>query len=167
MTLILSHSLFDLWYNWDILEKALHMVSTFLLLFDFHTIHLSGSNTFSEEVRKNRRISIWSKELKNSPRYSIHTTMLWSYFNFSFESQFKIHHDEYVRLNKLNQYAFPKLFFPNSFKLHCVKSARIRSYSGPYFPTFRLNTERYRVFLRIQSKCGKIRSRIIPNTNTF
>ena len=27
--------------------------------------------------------------------------------------------------------------------LHCVKSIRIRSYSGPYFPSFGLNTERY------------------------
>ena len=32
--------------------------------------------------------------------------------------------------------------------LHCVKSVRIRSYSGPYFPTFGLNTERYGVSLR-------------------
>ena len=27
--------------------------------------------------------------------------------------------------------------------LHSVKSFRIRSYSGPYFPAFGLNTERY------------------------
>ena len=26
--------------------------------------------------------------------------------------------------------------------LHCLKSVRIRSYSGPYFPVFGLNTER-------------------------
>ena len=26
---------------------------------------------------------------------------------------------------------------------HCVKSVHIRSFSGPYFPAFRLNTERY------------------------
>ena len=26
---------------------------------------------------------------------------------------------------------------------HCVKSVRIRSYSGPHFPAFGLNTERY------------------------
>ena len=26
---------------------------------------------------------------------------------------------------------------------HCVKSVRIRCYSGPYFPAFGLNTERY------------------------
>ena len=31
--------------------------------------------------------------------------------------------------------------------------------SGPYFPTFRLNTERYLLSLRIQSECGKIGTR--------
>ena len=50
---------------------------------------------------------------------------------------------------------------------HCVKRVRIRSYSGPYFPAFGLNTERYSGSLRIQSECGKIRTRIIPNTDTF
>ena len=38
----------------------------------------------------------------------------------------------------------------------CVKSVRIRRFSGQYFPAFGLNTERYRVSLRIQPKCGKI-----------
>ena len=38
---------------------------------------------------------------------------------------------------------------------HCVKSVRIRSYSGPYLS------------LRIQSECGKIRTRITSNTDTF
>ena len=28
---------------------------------------------------------------------------------------------------------------------HCMKSVRIRSFSGPYFPAFGLNTERYGV----------------------
>ena len=32
--------------------------------------------------------------------------------------------------------------------MHYVKSVRIRSYSGPYFPAFGLNTERYGVSLR-------------------
>ena len=31
-------------------------------------------------------------------------------------------------------------------------------FSGPYFPAFGLNTERYEVSLRIQSECGKIRT---------
>ena len=51
--------------------------------------------------------------------------------------------------------------------LHQVKSVHIRSYSGPYFPAFELNTERYGVSLRIQSKCRKIRTRITLNTDTF
>ena len=50
---------------------------------------------------------------------------------------------------------------------HCVKSVSIRSFSSLYFPTFGLNTERYGVFLRIQSKCGKTLTRKTPNTNTF
>ena len=50
---------------------------------------------------------------------------------------------------------------------HCVKSVGIRSYSGSYFPAFGLNMERYRVSLCIQSECGKMRTRITPNTDTF
>ena len=33
-------------------------------------------------------------------------------------------------------------------QLHCVKSVRIWSYSGPHFPVFGLNTERYSHFGR-------------------
>ena len=56
-------------------------------------------------------------------------------------------------------------------RIHCVKSARVRSYSGPHFPAFGLNTERSlysvcilcnSVSLRIQSKCGKIREKCGP-----
>ena len=32
-------------------------------------------------------------------------------------------------------------------------------FPGPYFPAFRLNTERYGISLRIQSECGKIWTR--------
>ena len=51
--------------------------------------------------------------------------------------------------------------------LHCVKSVPIRIFSGLYFPTFGLNTERYSASPRIQSECGKIRTRKTPNTDTF
>ena len=37
---------------------------------------------------------------------------------------------------------------------HCVKSVQYGVFSGPYFPSFGLNTERYFISLRIQSKCG-------------
>ena len=49
--------------------------------------------------------------------------------------------------------------FPCSYSPHCVKSVHIRSYSGPYFPAVGLNTEKYPVSLRIQSDCGKMRTR--------
>ena len=43
----------------------------------------------------------------------------------------------------------------------------IRSYSGLHFPTFELNTDRYSVFLHIQSKCGKMRTRKTLITDSF
>ena len=46
----------------------------------------------------------------------------------------------------------------NNGYIHCVKSVRIRSYSGPHFSAFRLNMEKFGVSLRIQSECGKCRS---------
>ena len=49
----------------------------------------------------------------------------------------------------------------------CVKSVRILSFSGTYLPVFGMNTERYGLFLRIQSKYGKIRTRKTQNTDTF
>ena len=49
----------------------------------------------------------------------------------------------------------------------CVKSVGIRSYSGPHFAAFGLNTDRYGASLHIQSECGKVRTRITPNTDTF
>ena len=44
-------------------------------------------------------------------------------------------------------------------RFHCVKIVQIWSFSRQYFPTFGRHTEIYRVNLRIQSKCGKIRTR--------
>ena len=52
-------------------------------------------------------------------------------------------------------------------KYHCLKNVRIQSFSGPYFPVFRLNTERHDVSLRIQSNCRTIRTKKTPNTDTF
>ena len=47
------------------------------------------------------------------------------------------------------------------------RSVGIWSYSGAYFLTFGLNPERYSVSLRIQAECGKMRTRITPNMDTF
>ena len=54
-----------------------------------------------------------------------------------------------------------------TFRLHCIKSVRIQSYSGPYFPAFGRNTESYGVSLRIQSECRKIGTRTTLNKDTF
>ena len=59
------------------------------------------------------------------------------------------------------------LFLVSNMLHHCVKSVCIGIYSGPYFPAFGLNTDRYSVSRRIQSECGKIRTRINPNMDTF
>ena len=48
-----------------------------------------------------------------------------------------------------------------------MKSVHIRSFSGPHFPEFRLNTDGYGVSLHIQFKWGKIRTGKTPNTDTF
>ena len=48
-----------------------------------------------------------------------------------------------------------------------MKSDLVRSFSGPYFPAFRLNTERFGVSFPIQSKCGEIRTRKTLSTDTF
>ena len=58
-------------------------------------------------------------------------------------------HVEKKKDEKLSYYTF------NREDLHCMKSVRIRSCSGPHFPVFGLNMERYEVSLRIQSECGK------------
>ena len=54
-----------------------------------------------------------------------------------------------------------------SLMVHYVESARIGSFSGPYFSVFELNTNRYEISVRVQSKCGKIRTRKTPNLDTF
>ena len=47
-------------------------------------------------------------------------------------------------------------FFCKRDNIHCVKSVRIRSYSGPHFPAFGLNTEKYSVNVSVfSSNAGK------------
>ena len=61
----------------------------------------------------------------------------------------------------------PTKKFKKLWRFHCVKSVCNRSFSGSLFPALGLNTERYSVSLRIQSECGKIRTRKTPNTDTL
>ena len=62
---------------------------------------------------------------------------------------------------------FLSLFFWRDYEVRALcKKCPIWSYSGRYFPAFGLNTKKYRVSLRIRSECGKMRTRINPNTNS-
>ena len=58
-------------------------------------------------------------------------------------------------------------FFNNYCIFHWVKNVRIRNHSGPYFTLFGLNTDRYSIYLRIQSECGKMRTIVTWNTDIF
>ena len=60
------------------------------------------------------------------------------------------------------------LEFSNKSEKHSLReNCPYSKYSGPHFHAFGLNTERYSVSLCIQSECGKMRTRITPNTDTF
>ena len=72
----------------------------------------------------------------------LETQLLWA-FNYLFLNESFTWCDRYYK-------------FSFSHRLHCVKSVRIRSNFGRHFPTF-----------GIQSKCGKMWTRITPNTDTF
>ena len=83
--------------------------------------------------------------------------------NFGFPSIFSVVEENkpgYLGLNEASKKT-KRIYF------HCVKTVRIWSFSGPYFPAFALNMETCKVNLRIQSECGKIRTRETPNTYTF
>ena len=69
--------------------------------------------------------------------------------------------------NLLSMYCLHYVWFCFFWYYHCLKRVRNRSFSGLYFPAFGLNRNRYSVSLRIQSKCGKILTRKIPDTYTF
>ena len=55
---------------------------------------------------------------------------------------------------------------PSHDHTHCVKSVRIRSDSGPHFPAFGLNTERYCIS-PYSVRMREMRTRITPKTDTF
>ena len=108
------------------------------------------------------------------------------YYFFIQEGISTLHSSRYEELNKYNKnffldfvyfiwnlkqvflYLFLKFdYLLGGISTHCAKNVRIRSYSGPYFYAFGLNTERYSLSLHIQSKCEKLRNRVTPNTDTF
>ena len=84
--------------------------------------------------------------------FSVFLSLLMSKFKLTFYFKFcKLEHE----------------FFYYFVSLSTAWNVCIKSYSGPHFPLFERNTERYSVSLGIQFECGKMRTRITPNTGTF
>ena len=50
---------------------------------------------------------------------------------------------------------------------HCIKSVHIQSYSGPHFPAFRINMERYEVYKSIQNIQSIWKIRSIQNISLY
>ena len=75
----------------------------------------------------------------------------------------------FEKKNQKKQQVFLKEIFFIFRKKHVqyLKSVLTRSYPGQHFPALGLNTEKYGVSLRIQSECGKTRTRITSNRDTF
>ena len=83
-----------------------------------------------------------------------------------------------ISTNNHNKCKYQRILF-NSFayylyNCHCVKSVRIRSYSGPQFPRIfphtdwrRRDTEYPPYSVRMRENAGKMRTGITPNTASF
>ena len=61
----------------------------------------------------------------------------------TFTKKFGVREVRYV--HSLSSPVVRSLIYDSLWHIHCGKSVSIRSYSGPYFPVFELNTERYGV----------------------
>ena len=91
------------------------------------------------------------------------------------KSIIKSHKDLYTRCSvsvrailAKNEVGFFFFFFVTLMifvRYRCVKGVRIRNFSGSYFSTFGLYTERH--FVRVEFECGEVRSRKSPNTALF
>ena len=100
----------------------------------------------------------------------------WSYHhlnkqNSNTTSNDKIATSQYKQRFRSTKYQIDLWFSCGKFGIsasnHFVKSVRIRSFSGSYFPAFRLNKDRYGVSVYIQFECGEIRTRTTRNTDKF
>ena len=115
-------------------------------------------NTFMHNVEK------WPNILQKSG--GVHTARflkyVWSFSNVMHERVKELYYQKYFpfSFHKITDVKFigNVSIFLNGAYWHFVKSVCIRSFSGPYFPAFGLNTERYGECLSIQSKCGKIQT---------
>ena len=112
---------------------------------------------------------IHKRKLTQSTLNTWNTTCLWFLFFPSVPNNFFIHLFVHFHIFTVKLFdnrvciiysLFIKTFKPTfqAWKAYCVKGARIRSYSAPYFPAFRRNTNLF-VLGENAGKCG---TRITP-----
>ena len=87
-----------------------------------------------------------------------------SYQNISVQCNYELLNFEELYIKDRKWHSFCAIF---TRARHCVKSVRIRRFSGPHFAAFGLNAGRYSVSLRIQSQYGETWTRKTPNTDIF
>ena len=125
------------------------------------------------EKRGREKLHIWTYFYQSRKKCQFLVTMPWrsNHANRSNDKNFQIAKNR-LMINNLPENIWKKIrekfaVFGFVIAKHCVKSFRIRSFSGLYFPVFGLNMKSYSVSLRIQSKLGKLRTRKTLNTDTF
>ena len=116
----------------------------------FHKISTPGNYVKLRVDNKQNLQHIWTN--------SVH------YQNYTKKLAWKDKHQEsfILRVFQICQYCWDILSTTTAWKV-----SRYGDFSGPYFTAFGLNTGRYSVSLRIQSECGKIRTRKKPRIWTL
>ena len=144
---------FSIYYKkWDFLK--LFCLSKMYALFRGQFEKFSASQTYLRVVWKQPHE--WH-HLTLATLWQYHMDML--FFTFSTRSFLVSHFQSTMNRCKARSI--------NHIDYHCVKTIRVWSFSGPHFPIFGLNTERYPVSLGIQSECGKMQTRKTSNTDTL
>ena len=134
--------------NWKVLKSTFFTEELWwLLLYSDFSLPLWTNNNKSY-VRLRKWCSSWQRKLS---------------LNKFISSYVKVF--EKLQFNKINDYLAACLsdvitdFWENRFAKQCMKGVQMQCFSSPYFSVFELNTKRYSVSLRIQSKYEKIRTR--------
>ena len=85
--------------------------------------------------------------------------------NYSLQKSYEIIWNSWINMESVIIFS-QKVMQKNNVTLR-KKCPHSEFFWSVFFPTFGLNTERFRVSLSIQPECGKIRTRKTPNTDIF
>ena len=125
---------------------------------------LSKFQSSKEFMQNNARQLDYVKKCLHSELFQSVFPRIWTEYSVLRISWYSVR----MRKNTDQNNPYSDLFWTRMSRMwtNTDRNVRIRSYSGPYFPAFGLNTERYKV-RSIRSEYGKIRTRITPNEDTF